>query len=125
MIPISARDGQNIDKLVEEAHRQMHTGLTLEPDDLYDDFTHAIHHRIGDIIHDRAYERGIPAHWAAIKLLEGDSEVAKDLGLGETTLRAHRPDRHGVRGLQRAGGTGRPFWRTAATASWSGWSAPA
>ena len=86
-IPISARDGQNIDKLVEEAHRQMHTGLTLEPDDLYDDFTHAIHHRIGDIIHDRAYERGIPAHWAAIKLLEGDSEVAKDLGLGETTLR--------------------------------------
>ena len=87
VIPISARDGQNIDKLVEEAHRQMHTGLTLEPDDLYDDFTHAIHHRIGDIIHDRAYERGIPAHWAAIKLLEGDSEVAKDLGLGETTLR--------------------------------------
>ena len=55
VIPISARDGQNIDKLVEEAHRQMHTGLTLEPDDLYDDFTHAIHHRIGDIIHDRAY----------------------------------------------------------------------
>lgn len=87
VIPISARDGQNIDKLVEEAHRQMHTGLTLEPDDLYDYFTHAIHHRIGDIIHDRAYERGIPAHWAAIKLLEGDSEVAKDLGLGETTLR--------------------------------------
>ena len=87
VIPISARDGQNIDKLVEEAHRQMHTGLTLEPDDIYDDFTHAIHHRIGDIIHDRAYERGIPAHWAAIKLLEGDSEVAKDLGLGETTLR--------------------------------------
>ena len=87
VIPISARDGQNIDKLVEEAHRQGLTGLTLEPDDLYDDFTHAIHHRIGDIIHDRAYERGIPAHWAAIKLLEGDSEVAKDLGLGETTLR--------------------------------------
>ena len=87
VIPISARDNKNIDKLVEEAHRQMHTGLTLEPDDLYDDFTHAIHHRIGDIIHDRAYERGIPAHWAAIKLLEGDSEVAKDLGLGETTLR--------------------------------------
>ena len=87
VIPISARDGQNIDKLVEEAHRQMHTGLTLEPDDLYDDFTHLIHHRIGELIHDKAYAAGIPAHWAAIKLLEGDSEVAKDLGLGETTLR--------------------------------------
>ena len=65
----------------------MHTGLTVEPDDLYDDFTHAIHHRIGAIIHDRAYDRHIPAHWAAIKLLEGDEEAAKDLGLGETTLR--------------------------------------
>ncbi len=86
VIPISARDGVNIDKLVEEAHHQMHTGLTVEPDDLYDGFTHAIHHRIGEIIHDRAYAVGIPAHWAAIKLLEGDGEVAKDLGLGETTL---------------------------------------
>ena len=87
VVPISARDNQNIDKLVEEAHRQMHTGYTLEPDDLYDDFTHAIHHRIGEIIHDRAYSLGIPAHWAAIKLLEGDEEVAKAMGLGETTLR--------------------------------------
>lgn len=87
VVPISARDGVNIDKLVEAAHRQMHTGMTLEPDDLYDDFTHAIHHRITEIIHDRAYAVGIPAHWASIKLLEGDGEVAKDLGLGETTLR--------------------------------------
>lgn len=87
VIPISARDGVNIDKLVEAAHQQMHTGLTVEPDDLYDGFTHAIHHRIGEIIHDRAYAVGLPAHWAAIKLLEGDGEVAKDLGLGAETLR--------------------------------------
>ena len=81
VIPISARDNKNIDKLVEEAHRQMHTGLTLEPDDLYDDFTHIIHHRIGELIHDKAYAAGIPAHWAAIKLLEGDEVVAKALKL--------------------------------------------
>lgn len=86
VIPISARDGVNIDKLVEAAHEQMHTGLTLEPDDLYDDCTHAIHHRIGELIHDRAYEADIPAHWAAIKLLEGDTEVAQDLRLGTETL---------------------------------------
>ncbi len=86
VVPISARDGVNIDKLVQEAHRQMHTGLTVEPDDLYDDFTHAVHHRIGDLIHDRAYAKGIPAHWAAIKLLAGDDEVAKDLELDEATL---------------------------------------
>ena len=86
VVPISARDGVNIDRLVQEAHRQMHTGLTLEPDDLYDDFTHAIHHRIGELIHDRAYAKGIPAHWAAIKLLGGDSEVARDLELDRDTL---------------------------------------
>ena len=86
VVPISARDGINIDRLVQEAHRQMHTGLTVEPDDLYDDFTHAIHHRVGDLIHDRAYAKGIPAHWAAIKLLGGDEEVARDLELDRETL---------------------------------------
>ncbi|MCI9445071.1 MAG: ferrous iron transport protein B [Oscillospiraceae bacterium] len=86
VVPISARDGVNIDKLVQEAHRQMHTGLTVEPDDLYDDFTHAIHHRVSALIHDRAYEKGIPAHWAAIKLLGGDEEVARDLELDKTVL---------------------------------------
>ena len=86
VIPISAREGTNLPELVQTAHEQMHTGLTLEPDDLYDDCTHAIHHRIGELIHDRAYETGIPAHWAAIKLLEGDDEVARDLGLGANTL---------------------------------------
>ena len=86
VVPISARDNVNIDKLVQEAHRQMHTGLTVEPDDLYDDFTHAIHHRVSELIHDRAYEKGIPAHWASIKLLGGDGEVAKDLDLDQATL---------------------------------------
>ncbi|MDE7245122.1 MAG: fused ferrous iron transport protein A/B, partial [Oscillospiraceae bacterium] len=87
VVPISARDGINLDKLVQQAHKQMHTGLTVEPDDLYDDFTHAIHHRIGELIHDRAYGVGIPAHWAAIKLLEGDEKVVEDLGLNEATVR--------------------------------------
>ena len=85
VIPISARDNYNIDELVRQAHHMMHTGLTLEPDDLYDDFTHAIHHRITEIIHDRCYSVGIPAHWASIKLLEGDEDVAKALGLGDVT----------------------------------------
>lgn len=86
VVPISARDNVNIDRLVQEVHHQMHTGLTVEPDDLYDDFTHAIHHRISELIHDRAYEKGIPAHWASIKLLGGDDEVAKDLELDAATL---------------------------------------
>ena len=32
VVPISARDNVNIDRLVQEAHKQMHTGLTVEPD---------------------------------------------------------------------------------------------
>ncbi|MDE7220029.1 MAG: ferrous iron transport protein B [Oscillospiraceae bacterium] len=86
VVPISARDNVNIDTLVGEVHKQMHTGLTVEPDDLYDDFTHAIHHRISELIHDRAYAKGIPAHWASIKLLGGDEEVVKDLELDQDTL---------------------------------------
>ena len=85
VIPISARDNYNIAQLIEDAHRMMHTGLTLEPDDLYDDFTHVIHHRITEMIHDRCYSVGLPAHWASIKLLEGDERVAEALGLGDVT----------------------------------------
>ncbi|WP_130871100.1 ferrous iron transport protein B [Intestinimonas massiliensis (ex Afouda et al. 2020)] len=85
VIPITARSGQNIHELLEVAHKQMHVGVTVEPDDLYDDFTHQIHHKVGELIHDKAYAANIPAHWASIKLIEGDSLVEKALGLDEDT----------------------------------------
>ena len=84
VIPITARTGENVDKLLQTAHRQIHIGVTVEPDDLYDDYTHQIHHQVGELIHDRAYAAGIPAHWASIKLIEGDSLVDKALGLDES-----------------------------------------
>ena len=87
VVPITARTGENIDELLRTAHIQMHRGYTIEPDDLYDDFTHAIHHRIGELVHDRAYAIGLPAHWASIKLLEGDELVRKALNLDEKTQR--------------------------------------
>ena len=83
VIPITARTGKNVKQLLEAAHRQMHVGVTVEPDDLYDDFTHQIHHKVGELIHDKAYAAGIPAHWASIKLIEGDSLVKKALGLSK------------------------------------------
>ncbi len=83
VIPITARSGKNVQKLLEEAHHQMHTGFTVEPDDLYDSFTHRIHHEVDELIHDRAYAAHIPAHWASIKLIEGDSRVEEALGLDE------------------------------------------
>ena len=59
----------------------MHLGYTFEPDDLYDSFTHDIHHRMGELLHDYAYAAHLPAHWAAIKLLEGDKLVEEALRL--------------------------------------------
>ena len=85
VVPITAKTGENISELLLIAHRQMHIGYTIEPDDLYDDFTHEIHHRIGLNIHDAAHAAGLPAHWATIKLLEGDGLVEKALDLGDET----------------------------------------
>ncbi|MDR0916791.1 MAG: ferrous iron transport protein B [Oscillospiraceae bacterium] len=88
VVPISARARENLDTLLMTVHRAMHTGYTLEPDDLYDDFTHIIHHRIDEVIHDRAHAANLPAHWASIKLLEGDAIVEKALGLTDGEKRA-------------------------------------
>ena len=81
VVPITARTGEGLEELLHTAHRQMHRGCTIEPDDLYDDFTHDIHHRMGELIHDYAYAANLPAHWTSIKLLEGDEIVAKALDL--------------------------------------------
>ena len=81
VVPITARTGEGIERLMHTAHRQMHLGCTIEPDDLYDDFTHDIHHRMGELLHDYAYAAGLPAHWASIKLLEGDAIVERALKL--------------------------------------------
>jgi len=83
VIPITARTGRNVQKLLDEAHHQMHTGFTVEPDDLYDEFTHRIHHEVDELIHDRAYAANIPAHWASVKLIEGDPRVEQALGLDD------------------------------------------
>lgn len=85
VIPITARTGKNIDQLLRVAHQEMHIGVTVEPDDLYDDYTHEIHHAVGELIHDHAYAAGIPAHWASIKLIEGDSLVEDALHLDKAT----------------------------------------
>ena len=81
VIPITARTGEGVEELMHTAHRQMHLGVTIEPDDLYDDYTHDIHHRMGELLHDYAYAANLPAHWASIKLLEGDAIVEKALSL--------------------------------------------
>lgn len=81
VVPITAKTGEGLEELLHVAHRQMHLGCTVEPDDLYDVFTHNIHHKMGELLHDYAYAAHLPAHWAAIKLLEGDALVTEALNL--------------------------------------------
>lgn len=87
VVPITAKTGEGLEELMLTAHRQMHIGFTIEPDDLYDNFTHEIHHRINEVIHDSAYAAGLPAHWSSIKLLEGDSRAEEALGLTDAQKR--------------------------------------
>ena len=93
VIPISARTGQGVSELVSQAqrlitavHTQFHEGFRLEPDHLYDDYTHSIHHRLDEVIESFAKKAGLPTHWAAMKLLEGDGPVEKRLGLTDEAL---------------------------------------
>lgn len=81
VVPITARTGEHIDELLRVAYAQIRQGVTIEPDDLYDEYTHEIHHEVGALIHDYAYSAGLPAHWTSIKLVEGDALVEQALGL--------------------------------------------
>ncbi len=90
VVPISARTGMGVDdlvsnagKLIYAAHAQLHEGFNIEPDDVYDDYTHLEHHRIGSIIEPYAKAAGLPPHWAEIKLLENDALVLDALKLEE------------------------------------------
>ena len=90
VVPISARTGAGIDDLVTglqslitAAHTQLHEGFLIEPDDVYDDFTHEEHHKIGAIIEPYAKAAKLPLHWAEIKLLEGDERVRESLKLND------------------------------------------
>ena len=62
VVPIVARTGEGIDELIQTAHGQIYRGFTMEPDDLYDENTHRIHHHMGRLLHDYAYGAGLPAH---------------------------------------------------------------
>ncbi|MBR4019131.1 MAG: ferrous iron transport protein B [Clostridia bacterium] len=94
VVPISARTGIGIDELINNlqrvihaAHAQYHEGFNIEPDDIYNGYTHAIHHRIGDLVDEYAEKAGLPLHWAEMKLMEGDIETRRELNLPEDIQR--------------------------------------
>ncbi|MEG1547927.1 MAG: ferrous iron transport protein B [Clostridia bacterium] len=97
VIPISARTGMGIEDLIASAHKliyavhtQLHEGFNIEPDDLYDDYTHLEHHRLGNIVEPYAKRADLPLHWTEIKLLEGDVLVKESLQLNSDDERRVR-----------------------------------
>lgn len=94
IVPISAKTGMGIYELIDSAqkllqaiHTQIHEGFKIEPDDLYDEYTHSFHHKIGDIIKPYAQAADMFQHWAEIKLLEGDPLVREALKLPDDVYR--------------------------------------
>ncbi len=94
VVPISARTGIGIDELINNlqriihaTHAQYHEGFNIEPDDIYNGYTHSIHHRIGDLVDEYAEKAGLPVHWAEMKLMEGDVETRRELALPEDIQR--------------------------------------
>ena len=81
VVPITARTGEGTDRLIEAVFSLTATEKIIEPDDVYDDFTHKIHHEIDDLIRVYAENKGLPVHWASIKMLEGDTLLGKELAL--------------------------------------------
>lgn len=82
-IPVTARQGKNVLKLLDAAVIQAQKGFVLEPDDLYDDFTHSIHHKIDLLIFENAKAKHLPIHWVSIKMLEGDPLLKKHLNVSD------------------------------------------
>ena len=94
VVPISARTGIGIDELINNlqrvihaAHAQYHEGFNIEPDDIYNGYTHAIHHRIGDLVDEYDEKAGIPLHLAEMQMMEGDIETRRELNLPEDIQR--------------------------------------
>jgi len=82
-IPVTARHGKNVFKLLDAAIIQAEKGFVLEPDNLYDEFTHSIHHKIDLLIYENAKSKGLPIHWVSIKMLEGDSLLRTHLNVSD------------------------------------------
>ena len=83
VIPVTSKTGEGTQQVIEEAIKQAQKGFVMEPDDLYDDFTHKIHHKIDNIVHPYAQKEALPTHWVSIKMLEGDELLKKNLNLLE------------------------------------------
>ena len=93
VVPISAAKGQGINELVKHAiHVARYQEAPIQQDFCgQDDHGGAVHrclHAVKHLIEDHAKAAGIPARFAADKVVEGDEHIMKSLGLDDNELEA-------------------------------------
>lgn len=103
VVPITAKTGEGTRELIKEAIKQAERGFVIEPDDLYDDYTHQIHHRIDNIVFQYAKQKELPVHWTSIKMLEGDELLRKELKIPQDRLDAIEKIAHEYENSSRLG----------------------
>jgi len=93
VVPISARKGEGVDELVEHAHHVAHYQESPARQDFCgkEDHGGAVHrciHAVMHLVEDHAQRAHLPLRFAATKLIEGDEDVRRTLGLDENELEA-------------------------------------
>ena len=81
VVPITAKTGEGLDELSRWPTGRCTWGSPMSPTTCTTTSPTTSTTAWGSCIHDYAYAANLPAHWASIKLLEGDDIVAKALNL--------------------------------------------
>lgn len=83
VVPISASKNEGIDELVETAVRTARAKQHPVRQDFCSGAVHRTIHSVAHLVEDHAERAGVPARFAATKLVEGDDPMMNALGLSE------------------------------------------
>lgn len=81
VVPISASKNDGISELVDKAIEVCQKGRRPQRQDFCEGEVHKVIHSVAHIIEDHAKDAGIPARFAATKLIEGDQPMMRALAL--------------------------------------------
>ena len=85
-VPISASKKQGLSELVEQAIDTVENQKKPKRIDFCSGAVHRAIHAIAHLIEDHTLRQGIPTHFAATKLVEGDEPILKRLSLSENEV---------------------------------------
>lgn len=97
VVPISASKNEGIDDLITEAIRVVEEKKLPMRIDFCSGAVHRCIHSVSHVVEDHAERAGIPARFAATKVIEGDESIISRLKLNENELEMIR---HGVEEME-------------------------